>query len=531
MANIPINPDGVEIRIALDGVAPEVNDVLSPAALNFVAFLQREFANQRSRVLSARAERQTRINAGENLGFLSATHNVRSASWTVASAPKDLRDRRVEITGPTDAKMLINALNSEANVHMSDFEDSNSPTFANMVQGQANLSQAVDGRLTFTNPDGREYRIAPEPAVLVVRPRGWHLIEKHVYIDGAPISASIFDFGLYFFHCARRLLEKGSGPYFYLPKLESHLEARFWNDIFQAAQDTLNIPRGSVRATVLVETIPAAFEMDEILYELRDHSSGLNAGRWDYMFSIIKTFHQRGEHYLLPDRNTVTMTAPFMKAYTDLLVHTCHRRAAHAIGGMAAFIPSRHNPEVNKDALAKVAKDKAREAADGFDGSWVAHPDLVKVCREQFDAVLGQSENQIDRLRDDVKVTAADLINISATPGHITEEGLHNNVNVGLQYLASWLDGQGAVGIFNLMEDAATAEIARSQVWQWIHNRAQMSDGVVITSDLVRRILREETQALGDPDHYERARSLFEDVTLSEDFVEFLTLPAYEFLP
>lgn len=531
MASIPINPDGIEIRPPADGVKPEVNDILSPEALDFIAFLQREFANPRSQILSARAERQVRINAGEDLAFLSGTRNVRMASWTVASMPRDLRDRRVEITGPTDAKMLINALNSGANVHMSDFEDSNSPTFANMVQGQVNLRKAVDGGLAFTNPDGREYRIGPDPAVLVVRPRGWHLVEKHVYVDGAPISASIFDFGLYFFHCARRLLEKGSGPYFYLPKLESHLEARLWNDIFQAAQDALHIPRGSVRATVLVETIPAAFEMDEILYELRDHSSGLNAGRWDYMFSIIKTFHQRGGQYLLPDRNTVTMMAPFMRAYTDLLVHTCHRRATHAIGGMAAFIPSRHDSEVNKVALAKVAEDKAREAADGFDGSWVAHPDLVGVCREQFDTVLGQRENQIDRLRNDIKVATADLIDISTTPGHLTEEGLRNNVNVGLQYLASWLDGQGAVGIFNLMEDVATAEIARSQVWQWIHSHAQMSDGVVVTSDLVRRLLTEEAQELGDPAHYECARSLFEDVALSEDFIEFLTLPAYEFLP
>ncbi|MGH9060960.1 MAG: malate synthase A, partial [Acidimicrobiales bacterium] len=364
------------------------------------------------------------------------------------------------------------------------------------IQGQANLIGAVEGTITFTNPDGREYRLVERPAVLVVRPRGWHLPERHVEVDGDAVSGSLFDFGLYLFHCARRLIERGSGPYFYLPKLESHLEARLWNDVFNSAQDALGLPRGTIRATVLVETISAAFEMEEILYELRDHSAGLNAGRWDYMFSLIKKFRTRGSGFLLPDRNAVTMTVPFMRAYTELLVRTCHRRGAHAIGGMAAFIPSRRDPGVNATALAKVREDKAREAGDGFDGSWVAHPDLVGVCREEFDKVLGDRPNQVDRLREEVSVSPEQLLDVAATPGEVTEEGLRNDVSVGLQYIESWLRGQGAVAIFNLMEDAATAEIARSQVWQWVHNGVALPDGRPITADLVRRVADEELERI-----------------------------------
>jgi len=531
MTAIPSTPDGLELRPTAGGLPSSASEVLTPDALDFVAALQREFASRRTAILAMRAERQARIAAGENLDFLTATQSVRAGTWQVATAPVDLRRRRVEITGPTDAKMLINALNSGADVHMSDFEDANSPTFSNMIDGQANLRAAIEGRLAFTSPEGREYRVGERPAVVMVRPRGWHLVEKHVLLDGTPVSASIFDFGLYFFHCARRAVAAGSGPYFYLPKLESHLEARLWNDVFNAAQDLLGIPRGTVRATVLIETIPAAYEMEEILYELRDHSGGLNAGRWDYMFSIIKTFRDRGSEYLLPDRNAVTMTAPFMRSYTDLLVSTCHRRGAHAIGGMAAFIPSRRDPAVNEAALEKVAADKAREARDGFDGSWVAHPDLVEVCRAQFETVLHDRDNQLGRLRENVRVAASDLAAVANTPGQITEDGLRNDVSVGIQYLAAWLQGQGAVGIFDLMEDAATAEIARSQIWQWVHNNVALTDGTTVTADLVRSVTVEELGRLGHTARYEQARALFEQVAISDDFVEFLTLPAYEALP
>jgi malate synthase len=458
----------------------------------------------------------------------------------VAAPAPGLVDRRVEITGPTDRKMTINALNSGANVWLADFEDANTPLWENMVTGQLNLIGALDRTLDFTSEEGKPYRLGPdsELATIVVRPRGWHLDEKHVLVDGQRVSGSLFDFALYFFHCARRQLDKGSGPYFYLPKMESHLEARLWNDAFGLAQDRLGIPRGTIRATVLIETIPAAFEMDEILYELREHSAGLNAGRWDYLFSVIKKFRSRGQEFVLPERNSVTMTAPFMRAYTELLVKTCHARGAHAMGGMAAFIPSRRDPEVNAVAMAKVRDDKTREAGDGFDGSWVAHPDLVPLCREVFDATLGSSPNQLSKQRPEVSVSAFDLLAVDKTPGVITEAGLRNNVSVGLQYLASWLGGNGAVAIFNLMEDAATAEISRSQVWQWLHNNVRLDDGQLVTTDLVQRIIGEELatirQAAGDgydAARYDQAVALFSQVALADDYAEFLTLPAYEEMP
>ena len=457
----------------------------------------------------------------------------------VSPAP-GLVDRRVEITGPTERKMTINALNSGANVWLADFEDANTPLWENMITGQLNLCDALDRTIDFTSDEGKAYQLRPdgELATIVVRPRGWHLDEKHVLVDGQRVSGSLFDFALYFFHCAQRQLGKGKGPYFYLAKMESHLEARLWNDVFGVAQAALGLPRGTIRATVLIETIPAAFEMEEILYELREHSAGLNAGRWDYLFSIIKKFRTRGRDFVLPERNSVTMTAPFMRAYTELLVRTCHGRGAHAMGGMAAFIPSRRDPEVNEVALAKVREDKTRESRDGFDGSWVAHPDLVPVCREIFDGVLGDAPNQLGQLRDDVSVSAADLLAIDQTPGVITEGGLRNNVSVGLQYLASWLGGNGAVAIFNLMEDAATAEISRSQVWQWLHNDITLDDGPKVTRDLVEQVIGEELAAIRsqagaafDAERYEQAVGLFTAVALADDYADFLTIPAYERMP
>ncbi len=409
-----------------------------------------------------------------------------------------------------------------------------------MITGQLNLCDALDRTIDFTSEEGKSYRLRPddELATIVVRPRGWHLDEKHLLVDGARVSGSLFDFALYFFHCTRRQLDKGAGPYFYLAKTESHLEARLWNDAFNLAQDALGIPRGTIRATVLIETIPAAFEMEEILYELRDHSAGLNAGRWDYLFSIIKKFRSRGREFVLPERNAVTMTAPFMRAYTELLVKTCHGRGAHAMGGMAAFIPNRRDPEVTATALVKVRDDKTRESRDGFDGSWVAHPDLVPLCKEVFDAALGSRPNQLDRLREEVTVYAPDLLSVAKTPGPITEAGLRNDVSVALQYLANWLGGNGAVAIFNLMEDAATAEIARSQVWQWLHNDICLDDGPTVTRDLVERIIGEELGAISeqaggafDATRYDQAVALFKEVALADDYAEFLTLPAYERMP
>ena len=527
--------EGVEVRGPVEGRFAEI---LTREALDFVAGLQREFNPTRERLLRKRPERQAEIDAGGSLDFLPATRGVREGEWRVAPVPADLQDRRVEITGPTDRKMVINALNSGARGFMADFEDANSPLWKNMVGGQANLIDAIDGTIEFEDPKtGREYRLNDEVATLLVRPRGWHLLEKHLVVDGEPVSGSLFDFGLFFFHNARRLLEKGSGPYFYLPKLQSHVEARLWNDVFNHAQDALDLPRGTIKATVLVETIWAAFEMDEILYELRDHSAGLNAGRWDYMFSIIKTFRERPD-FLLPDRNSVTMTVPFMRAYAQLLVKTCHRRGAHAMGGMAAFVPSRKDPAANETALAKVRDDKRREANDGFDGTWVAHPDSVPPATEQFDHVLGERPNQLERQRDDVSVGADELLDVKSTPGEITEDGLRNDVNVGIQYISSWLRGNGAAGIYGLMEDAATAEIARSQVWQWVRHGAELADGRPVTPELVREAEESELERIrgeiandewfysqGRPDE---SRGLFEEVALSDTFVEFLTLPAYE---
>jgi malate synthase len=520
----------VQIKGPVEGRAREV---LTPEALDFVARLQREFGERRLELLRLRDERQSRLDAGELPQFLVTTSSVRDSDWKVVKAPKDLEDRRVEITGPTDRKMLINALNSGARVFMADFEDANSPTWSNLVEGQVNLIDAIERRIEFTSPDGKAYRLNDKVAVLLVRPRGWHLDERHVEVGGRPVSGSLFDFGLYFFHNAKRLLGKGSGPYFYLPKLESHLEARLWNDVFNFAQDDLGIPRRTIRATVLIETILAAFEMDEILYELRDHSGGLNAGRWDYIFSIIKKFRNRAD-FVLPDRAQVTMTVPFMRAYTELLVKTCHRRGAHAIGGMAAFIPSRRDPEVNRVALAKVKEDKDREAGDGFDGTWVAHPDLVPTATEAFDRVLGDRPNQLERQRPEVSVTASQLADVRVPGGSITENGLRMNVSVGIQYIESWLRGVGAAAINNLMEDVATAEISRSQVWQWVRHSSKLGDGQAVSADLVRELADDELAALrgrlGEDVwakcRFAEARTVFEQVALAKDFPSFLTLIA-----
>ncbi|MDG4829143.1 malate synthase A [Solwaraspora sp. WMMD1047] len=507
-------------------------EILTPAALDFLAELHREFDGRRRDLLARRADRDAALAAGGLLDFLPETSAVRDGDWRVAPPAPGLVDRRVEITGPTDAKMTINALNSGAKVWLADFEDATSPHWENVITGQLNLRDAIARRLELTTGDGRRYALRDgDLATIVVRPRGWHLTEKHLLVDGERIAGALVDFGLYLFHNAAAQLDRGAGPYFYLPKLESHLEARLWNDVFVLAQRRLGLPVGTIRATVLIETFPAAFEMDEILYELREHSAGLNAGRWDYMFSVIKKFRSRGREFLLPDRNAVTMTAPFMRAYTELLVRTCHRRGAHAIGGMAAFIPSRRDPAVNETALAKVRDDKTREANDGFDGSWVAHPDLVPICREVFDGVLGDRPHQLDRTRDEVKVTAAQLLDVASTPGRPTEAGLRNDISVGIQYLAAWLRGTGAVAVFNLMEDAATAEISRSQVWQWLHNDITV-DGTAVTRELVERIADEEIAKLDrPPGEYADARRLFLEVAVADEFVDFLTLPAYERMP
>jgi malate synthase len=523
-----------EIRAPVEG---RFGEILTPEALNLVAALQREFDGTRRELLARRDERQAELDAGGALDFLPDTREVREGDWRIEPEPDDLQDRRVEITGPTDRKMVINALNSGAKGFMADFEDSNSPTWSNMIGGQVNLVDAVRGTIEFTSEDGKEYRLAEETATLLVRPRGWHLPERHILVAGQPVAGALVDFGLFLFHNARELLERGSGPYFYLPKLESHLEARLWNDVFSAAQDALGIERGTIKATVLIETLPAAFEMDEILHELREHSAGLNAGRWDYIFSAIKRFRTRPE-FVLPDRSKVTMTVPFMRAYTELLVKTCHRRGAHAMGGMAAVIPSRTDEEANEKAYAAVRDDKQREAGAGFDGTWVAHPDSVPVATDAFDDVLGDEPNQVSRQRDDVEVRAGDLMNIPATEGDITEAGLRSDVNVGIQYISSWLRGNGAAGIYGLMEDAATAEIARGQVWQWIRHGAELDDGRTVTRDLVRELETSELERIrseiDDDDWFysegrpDLSRELFERVALADDFVEFLTLPAYE---
>jgi len=510
---------------------PSSPAVLTPDALAFVARLHREFDPSREQLLLARLDRQVnQLDRGVQPDFLGATRQIRETSWKVRPAPPDLDDRRVEITGPVERKMIINALNSGARVFMADFEDSLTPTWVNVIEGQANLMEAVRRTLSYANPEGKGYRLNAQTATLVVRPRGWHLVEKHVLVDGRPVSASLFDFGLYFFHNAAELVRRGTGPYFYLPKLESHLEARLWNDVFQLAQDDLGIPRGTIRATVLVETILAAFEMDEILFELGDHASGLNAGRWDYLFSTIKKFQKR-KGWVLPDRAQLTMTVPFMRAYTELLVRTCHRRGAHAIGGMAAFVPSRRDPQVNAVAMARVREDKEREAGDGFDGTWVAHPDLVPVAREVFDRVLGGRPHQKDRLREEVSVRAADLIDLTVPGGQITEAGIRNNVNVALQYLDSWLSGVGAVTIHNLMEDAATAEISRSQLWQWLKNRATLADGRTMNSTLYGKVRDGEVANIGGRGGFLRqAARLLDDLVLRDQLEDFLTVPAYEYL-
>lgn len=527
--------------MTVDVLAPApAAGVLTQDSLELLAELHERFESRRRELLNARVAQRARFAAGERLDFLPETLGVRHGDWQVAPPPADLQDRRVEITGPVDRKMVINALNSGARGFMADFEDSLSPTWENVVQGQVNLSDAIAGSIEFTGADGREYALGDDVATLLVRPRGWHLVEKHVVIDGNPVAGAFADAGLYLYRNARALLDQGSGPYFYLPKMESHLEARLWAEVFAFLEARLELDPGTVKTTVLIETLPAAFEMEEILYELRAHSCALNAGRWDYIFSTIKTFRDRPE-FVLPDRNDVKMTVPFMKAYSELLVATCHRRGAHAMGGMAALIPSRKDAEANERAVRAVAADKEREAGAGFDGTWVAHPDVVATAMAEFDKVLGERPNQVDRQRDDVAVGADELLDIAATPGAITEAGLRNNVNVGIQYISSWLRGNGAAAIYGLMEDAATAEISRSQVWQWIRHGRTLEDGTAITPDLVRRLADEELERIrteiGDDEWFERegrpreSRELFEQVALGDELAEFLTLPAYERLP
>ncbi|WP_236794860.1 malate synthase A [Amycolatopsis sp. GM8] len=506
------------------------DEILTPAAVDFIAKLDNAFAGRRRELLDARRQRREKLASGERpLGFLPETRWLRNdSSWQVAPAAPGLEDRRVEITGPTDRKMTVNALNSGAKVWLADFEDATSPTWANIIGGQLNLRDAIRRGIDFSVGD-KHYAIADSPATIVARPRGWHLVEKHIRIDGRPVSASLVDFGLYFFHNARQLIARGTGPYFYLPKLESHLEARLWNDVFLMAQRELGIPRGTVRATVLIETITAAFEMDEILYELREHASGLNAGRWDYIFSMIKNFAEHGADFVLPDRAQVTMTVPFMRAYTELLVSTCHKRGAYAIGGMAAFIPSK-DPEANAIAFDKVRQDKEREAGDGFDGSWVAHPGLVPVCDEVFTEVLGGWPNQLGRLRDDVSVSEDDLLNVASAGGEVTEKGVRSNINVALRYIDSWLRGTGAAAIFNLMEDAATAEIVRCQVWQWIRNGTKLDDGTAVTPELVSSWLDEEMASVRadvGAGRLDDARKIFVETALGERLPGFLTTGAY----
>ena len=520
--------DGVQILAATH---PTQSRVLTSGAVEFVADLQRRFNPRRLELLAARAERQKRLDAGEQPDFLKETQSIREAEWTVAQIPHDLVDRRVEITGPVDRKMIINALNSGAKVFMADFEDSNTPTWANQMEGQLNLMDAVRRTITFVDPgSGKHYKLNERTAVLLVRPRGWHLEEKHVLVDGQPMSGSLFDFGLYFFHNAKELLASGSGPYFYLPKMESHLEARLWNDVFVHAQEKIGVPRGSIRATVLIETILAAFEMDEILYELREHSAGLNCGRWDYIFSFIKKFANNPQA-VLPDRAQVTMTTHFLRSYSKLLIKTCHRRNIHAMGGMAAFIPIKSDPVANDKAIAQVRADKEREAGDGHDGTWVAHPGLVPVAMEIFDRLM-PGPNQIEKKLADYHATATDLLQIPV--GEITEAGLRQNIAVGLGYLEAWLRGIGCVPLFNLMEDAATAEISRAQLWQWIHQKARLQDGRLIDLALCDRVIDEElAKAKQGSDAsrsaaYDKSAQLMRDLIRAPRFVEFLTVPAYQ---
>ncbi len=520
--------------VTIDGaIKPGFEKVLTKEAVAFVAELQRKFNGRREELLAARVERQKRLDAGEKPDFLKETAKIRESDWTVAPLPKDILDRRVEITGPVDRKMIINALNCGANVFMADFEDASTPTWANMVEGQFNLADAVRRQIDYVDPtSGKAYKLNDKTAVLFVRPRGWHLLEKHMLVDGKPMSGSLFDFGFYFFHNAKEALSRGTGPYFYLPKMESHLEARLWNDVFVHAQDALGVPQKSIKATVLIETILATFEMDEILWELKDHSAGLNCGRWDYIFSFIKKFREQ-DWAVLPDRGTVGMTSHFLRSYSQLVIKTCHRREVHAMGGMAAQIPIKNDPKANEEAMGRVRADKKREAGDGHDGTWVAHPGLVEIAKAEFDAVMKEA-NQIARKRQDVHVTAADLIQIPTGPK--TEAGLRQNVAVGIGYVEAWLRGIGCVPLFNLMEDAATAEISRAQVWQWVRHSQKLDDGRPITKDLVRQIVREENDRvkaqIGDAAYakgrYEDAAQLMIDLVEQPQFYEFLTLPAYD---
>lgn len=529
----PQIPQGVDLATP---ITDQVEQVLTTEALEFLAALQRKFNTRRLELLQKRAERQAEIDAGKNPTFLPETAHIRNdPAWRVAPIPADLQRRHIEITGPTDKKMLINALNCGAEMFMADFEDANAPTWNNMIQGQLNLTDAIERTIYLQTPE-KEYKLNEQVATLMVRPRGWHLQEKHLRVDGSAMSGSLFDFGLYFFRNAKRLLDKGTGPYFYLPKLESHLEARLWNDVFVFAQEYVGLPKGTIKVTVLIETILAAFEMEEILYELRDHIAGLNAGRWDYIFSCIKKFRTRD--VLFPDRAQVTMTVPFMRAYTELLVRTCHKRGAHAMGGMAAFIPSRKDAAVNETALTRVREDKLRESKDGFDGTWIAHPDLVPTVREVFDNALGAKPHQKERMRDDVNVVAEQLIDFRVPNGTITEAGLRNNISVGIQYTEAWLRGNGAVAINNLMEDAATAEISRSQVWQWLHHGGVLDDGRVINHALYRAILDEEIEKIKQTwgaanvakARLAEAGLLFDKLVTAEQLADFLTLPAYQYL-
>ncbi|MCG8654967.1 malate synthase A [Yimella sp. NH-Cas1] len=523
-------PDGVEVT---GPVKDRYDEILSPKALELVAKLHRELNARRLELLAAREDTVKKVAAGEDLDFLSETKDIREDdSWKVAPLAPGLEDRRVEMTGPTDRKMVINALNSGAAAWLADQEDANTPMWENVVEGPMNLMDAVDGNIDFTSPEGKEYKlVAPQKQpTIIVRPRGWHLPEKHILVDGQETSGSLVDFALYLTACGQKQIDRGKGPYFYCPKMESHLEARLWNDAFVIGQDFLGIPQGTIRATCLIETYPAAFEMEEILYELRDHSSGLNAGRWDYLFSVIKTYRTRGADFIVPDRNTVTMTVPFMRAYTELLVRTCHKRGASAIGGMAAFIPSK-DEAVNKNAFEKLTADKTREANDGFDGSWVAHPGMVQACDDVFSAKFAEGRtNQLDNLREDVQVTAAQLLDVKSTPGEVTEAGLRSNIDIAMQYLRSWLAGRGAVGIHNLMEDAATAEISRSQIWQQIKNEVTTADtNKLITKELVLELVDEVIAELpGDASDYDDAKATFLEVAVADDYANFLTLPAYE---
>ncbi len=513
---------------------PQQDEVLTPQAIAFLEYLERRFGARRRELLARRVERNARLDAGERPDFMAETASIRSGSWKVAPIPADLEDRRVEITGPVDRKMVINALNSGANVFMADFEDANSPTWRNNIEGHINLRDAIRRTIDYTSPEGKAYRLGPKPAVLFVRPRGWHLVEKHFLVDGQPMSASLFDFGLYFFHNAKELVARGSGPYFYLPKMENHLEARLWNDVFVAAQAALGVPNGTIRATVLIETILGAFEMDEILYELRDHSAGLNCGRWDYIFSFIKKFSKH-KSFMLPDRSLVTMDRHFLNSYVELLIHTCHRRGIHAMGGMAAQVPIKSYPEANELAFEKVRQDKLREVRLGHDGTWVAHPGLVSVAKEVFDAGMKEA-NQISRPQRDVSITADDLL--AVPEGEITEHGLRWNIDVGLQYLEAWLRGSGCVPIYNLMEDAATAEICRAQLWQWVRHGARMTSGRTVTVEVVRAALDEQMEKLRatlgaerfDGGRFLDAAKIFNELLCAPEFPEFLTLSAYEYI-